>query len=1392
MKLMKLFTHQMNISGGGGFTQDLVISSKDIPGLKVGDVVEIYHPEDEYSRLLIQVTSLKEELQHRDALSLDQAVASTFQLRALLQVYVKAINPSDISLDLVELTFKDQYVGRSEMWRLNQNLIGSAVYINKKIEFCQLVRCQVNEMWSKGERVAGGLITNDTRIVFRSASSMVYLFIQMSSEMWNFDVFGDLYFERAVDGFLGDLFTRWKKEGCNHEVTIVLFSRTYYEAASIDAFPSEMRSKVTADFRGRFYEDYYRVLVHNERSDDWHKMLTQLRIAFNSYPEEVLEASHKKYGQQNVPKAYNSSASHGNFLEVLNMSLNVFEKHYMDRSLDRTGQLSVVLTPGVGIFEVSRELTSITKQRIIDCGIGSDLVCVGEQPLHAVPLLRFQNKDMLDTDDYNIPHWLNLSFYTTNKKLGYSNFVPRLRLPVSPSTKDSIRLMKSQSERIHPGCETGSLNQLFDYDAYDAQVFTLPTHVQRQNFKPVTRKESRNTSVPPEVNPEQKKSIPTRPVGLVDYLSTSHAPTLFQPRKEFGKNYDSDDTPGSRTVIGSEGSPLERQLAYRPKSRPGRALINPFDPSRVPVKHTSGRRRWIHIYPRQPDGTTLDLGFKVALDSESYKKLADYRVQLRSTKVADEPFSPALTTGVDWKSLTTPACLPITTDYFPDSASLQKDYVVSDYTISPDDVNVDDYNRKGSRRPLETSQVYREFISQRLAQGFQLIVLPALSKSSARHISVREKSADSIKKVVNPSSSFIRSLSHVDPPTKESLLSIGRIFHKITLLGSAITVTGYKPRHPYDGRKFSYIYNLRTPYIKYYQCLRTDFYTEKLQHFNWNHMDHYICTGGSPDYALTESSKYWRLRMCFLPLDYSKRFRQDPPSPSANEDRTFDGFTKFLENTVNRMRHSSKKKIHSPLERTMSTIQKGEKTTRTRVHSVRGRVEKSSFRPEGRNSPSLDLESSTSSDSLYQEKPSSEPPKKITADSPLSEVADILKCSLPFLEKFEDLLPPTTFLSYEAIHYLVEDHGLSRACAGELLQKLLSEGYIIHASGSKTVLHFVPGFHLYCFSKISSPARGKEEAIGTGMAGDYPAFEEEFVEVNYDRYFENDLCQLINCFKADDEEILIDASKKYRNDLHKLSVFKEAYIDVDVTGRSDRKEWGHLLYPSYFTPNASFVAVLKWVEATGVVIFDLVLGWVRKAQINGFLLVPMPMDPLFIGNSGRCDPFRAPLTIPMNVKVIEECLEKFPASHWLHRLWLLHDAVARRFSYIPSIFENTRRFQVQYVHATGYSFLVMPIAPEKDSTVSISNRLSYFSKVGSSNADSNFGSSDYGLPLIEKNGLRMPCGFLWVANYLLTKKWKVSQTKESQIVDENAHSKCFQDLTRFCQDETFLRDFFRL
>ena len=54
-----------------------------------------------------------------------------------------------------------------------------------------------------------------------------------------------------------------------------------------------------------------------------------------------------------------------------------------------------------------------------------------------------------------------------------------------------------------------------------------------------------------------------------------------------------------------------------------------------------------------------------------------------------------------------------------------------------------------------------------------------------------------------------------------------------------------------------------------------DFATEKLENFNWNHMDFYVCTRGDKEYLLTENLKYWRYRLYVLPLamyqPYTKR-----------------------------------------------------------------------------------------------------------------------------------------------------------------------------------------------------------------------------------------------------------------------------------------------------------------------------------------------------------------------------------------------------------------------------------------------------------------------------------------------------------------------------------------
>lgn len=60
--------------------------------------------------------------------------------------------------------------------------------------------------------------------------------------------------------------------------------------------------------------------VQNERYDDWSGILVQLRRIFSEYLKIVLEY-HSRPGIT-IPQATNSTAAQGNFLEVLNMSLN--------------------------------------------------------------------------------------------------------------------------------------------------------------------------------------------------------------------------------------------------------------------------------------------------------------------------------------------------------------------------------------------------------------------------------------------------------------------------------------------------------------------------------------------------------------------------------------------------------------------------------------------------------------------------------------------------------------------------------------------------------------------------------------------------------------------------------------------------------------------------------------------------------------------------------------------------------------------------------------------------------------------------------------------------------------------------------------------------------------
>ena len=62
-----------------------------------------------------------------------------------------------------------------------------------------------------------------------------------------------------------------------------MFSRVFYEAKDLCEFPVHMKECLLMDHRGRFYEDFYRVVVQNEKFDDWFPTLTLLRQTFVEY-----------------------------------------------------------------------------------------------------------------------------------------------------------------------------------------------------------------------------------------------------------------------------------------------------------------------------------------------------------------------------------------------------------------------------------------------------------------------------------------------------------------------------------------------------------------------------------------------------------------------------------------------------------------------------------------------------------------------------------------------------------------------------------------------------------------------------------------------------------------------------------------------------------------------------------------------------------------------------------------------------------------------------------------------------------------------------------------------------------------------------------------------------
>ncbi|XP_050536568.1 GATOR complex protein Iml1 isoform X2 [Daktulosphaira vitifoliae] len=1108
-----------------------------------------------------------------------------------------------------------------------------------------------------------------------------------------------------------------------------------------------MRECLQVDYKNRFYEDFYQVVIQNERYEDWSAAsLMLLRRIYYTYKSDVLNYHFKVLQESGVtadqiPEAYLSQAPQGNFLEVLNMALNVFEKHYIERSLDRTGQLAIVISPGMGEFYVDRQLTNVTKQRVMDNGVGIDLICVGQEPLYAVPLFLFQNRDESLGDDCSIPHWINLSFYGSKDMPPKSTFVPRIKVPSQFSNtklnrrKKGLRVVLSTT--LPASMQNGFTNCADDYIAYDNDVFEkrkrsyFPRFRSINNIIPFSYKQSNTSTI------VRKKKFSTcsfevssdRSVISSRSLSPLKQRSITPPPKN---QCDSCISPLNRNKSLSIDDGLKKLEKYDvledeqpPKTsfKPNRVrgLINPFDKSQALFKLTSNRRRWSHTfsekYPKiQKVQDDIELVGNAEMDIDetvhqlnNLKKNLDVNINIEKflknrieekqniknagqKSLGEFDWLSQFSSGVDWKSLVFPACLPITTDYFPDDVTLQSYYVFSNYNLLPEDVNADFAQQRAVyRQPLSTLEVFYQMVSQRLAQGFQLVV----NKSE-------NSTTDQSKKRIN--SIVMRSTLPMAEPFIEMRLSIGRIVHILTLCGSEIRVTRYRPRFPYASFEIQYRYRFQAPDHSTYGISWISFVTEKLENYNWNYMDHYLCTRGDTDYALHDKLKYWRFRMYLLPwrleatstiMDHLNEnvYCDIYKTPTMEEQHDFTNkFIKFIETWVNRLKRSAAPSIKSSNEAAMSPFRDRTVSSVRNTEKLRPRSGSKVFDRGGTVTPDTNP---NSADDLTEEVESkfinSYNSGLLISKESISntELIEWMQVGIGlFVNKQTAGLPRHTFISYDAVTWLMSNvsNFVNRQEAVDRFQEILNEQLICHASGNYE--HpFIDGFYMYYIPLSESPTEKSPFP-----QHEFQAFENEWVEVEVKPpilYPENTAFLVDNLMPIEENNINHDSRWK-------VPWYKEAHLEMDVNSKSDRVEWGHARYQTIYRCDRAYEIIAQWVAASGSIVADLIYNWARKAQSGGFQLIPLPADPFALPYTLKSDPLRGPVFVPLNL----ECLMttdgknylfyEYPEDTWLRRLLLFQEVILYRFGFIIcNSPPNTESYHNQYIHTTGNMFVLI-------------------------------------------------------------------------------------------------------
>lgn len=716
----------------------------------------------------------------------------------------------------------------------------------------------------------------------------------------------------------------------------------------------------------------------------------------------------------------------------------------------------------------------------------------------------------------------------------------------------------------------------------------------------------------------------------------------------------------------SKSSPGKQQQAFSKWNPFRQNYINPCNPSKNLIRTSSHVRRWQHVVP--------------------------------NSTISPSEYVPVM----KWRSLTTPACLPLTTDFFPTVTELAQLYEETTYTVTPDDDALPyQFDQMHELQMLEALRI--ELVSQRLSQGFQLVLSNTVEKTLLG--TVPEESTLSMPGIGGAASSkFWGGGKTVARATAAPFyVSLGDHVHRIFFdqSGKNVEVKQYIRKVSYNTSPFKYKCAIWPKLLSGYTTASFVFAYPSLAVYKWNHHDHYI--SGFQD-EMVDSMRYWRTRFLLVPMESLPQTSNllNPFNENLDEEELrLAGFKKVIE-------MFEKSRWLQPHEKGSDRLRTGsglnvQFTTQLCSAYVKEEWGKSTF-VAGRSVSSMQ----TSREDFGKITNNSFPAlfKSSTLSSLTNAMQDLISGCPIKDRRWHFRLYENVFIGSECVDWMMRTlrDVNTREDATEFGNELLERGVFEHANRKH---RFLDGHYFYRLNReyvVTPLERDLSGSAGTATPSWFSRASTGISKSNIDMDDVQPIAQPIASGSFAWRQQQHNHHINQQQALPKLTgrpveLSRRIDIDMDPLKKSSRKETALLHYNTIHNPKNSYHFQLHWLTCSSRLVEDLLQSWARIAEKCGLKFVEAPVEQSEPFSNDR--PFQSVIDIPFATPPPQLSLvqERSPTID-LHPEWAELE-LAKRFGFVMDVeadylfppdsirhsYSATKCHRTQLVHRTGLAFL---------------------------------------------------------------------------------------------------------